>query len=568
MKTTRRTVRSFARIAVSVLMVVGFARSQSQFGSIAGHVSDPSQTMIPGAVVRATNEATNVASSVPTSSSGTYVIPGLLPGTYTVSVQASGFKEFRLTGVAVKPAQTTGTDIRLELGMAEEHITVSATGAPINTQSGSVTVEAPLQLLNMPAILPQATQTYADTLVPYLRGQQYVGGRQVAAYGSRSYDRRINLDGVAYGFQNTSALHLPRGTIEELQVTSVTASAEHDTANTNEMTTAKGTNDLHGAVWTELQNTALNALAWYQPPGSRGPGTPTVGYGLIAGGPVYSPKVHDGRNKTFFFVTFQKFGGQTIGNSAITVPTAQMISSGDFSQLLPGIQLTNPWTKQPFPNNQINSSTCVAPCQISSQAAALLKLFPPNNVSPLFINNNGQTPGLYQQPFKDFFVRMDRQFGSRDNVHGTFVFNHELIYESNSGLPEAGFDWVDYSSKFVSVAWNHIFSPTLLNEAVFGLKLGNNTKITNTPDGASLVSQFGLPQPQSAPPEAGKSGGPIFNITGISGFNPEPLGASETKPRTWTARDTVSWVHGRVTIKAGFEMLHFISRLDTFPNLW
>src|SRR5438477_12701996 len=103
MKTTRRTVRSLARIAVSLLMVVGFARSQSQLGSIAGHVSDPSQTMIPGAEVRATNEATNVASSAPTSSSGTYVIPGLLPGTYTVSVQASAFKEFRLTALAVKP---------------------------------------------------------------------------------------------------------------------------------------------------------------------------------------------------------------------------------------------------------------------------------------------------------------------------------------------------------------------------------------------------------------------------------------------------------------------------------
>jgi len=505
MKLTRSMFNSLVRIAVSLLITAGFATGQSQFGSIAGHVSDPSQTMVPDAVVRAINEATNVTSSAPTSGFGSYVIPGLLPGTYTVSVQASGFKQFRLTGVAVRAAQTTGTDIRLELGATEERITVSATSAPINTQSGSVTVEAPLQLLNMPAILPQATQTYADTLVPYLQGQQYVGGRQVAAYGSRSYDRRINLDGVAYGFQNTSALHLPRGTIEELQVTSVNANAEHDTANTNEMATAKGTNDVHGGIWTELQNTALNALAWYQAPGARGPGSPTVGYGFILGGPLYIPKVYDGRNKTFFYATFQKFAGQQKGQSAITVPTTQMISSGDFSQLLPGIQLTNPWTKQPFPNNQINSTTCTSPCQVSTQALALLKLYPPNNVSPLFTNNNGQTPGLYQQPFKDVFVRMDQQFGSRDNLHGSFVFNHELIYEANSGLPEAGFNWVDYSSKFVSAAWNHIFSPTLLNEAVFGMKLGNNTKITNTPDGAALVSRFGLPQPQVAPPEAGKS---------------------------------------------------------------
>jgi len=245
-----------------------------------------------------------------------------------------------------------------------------------------------------------------------------------------------------------------------------------------------------------------------------------------------------------------------------------MISAGDFSQLLPGIPLINPWTKQPFPNNQINSTTCVAPCQISTQAAALLKLYPPNNVSPLFINNNGQTAGHYEEPFKDYFVRMDQQFGSKDNVHGTFGSNHQLIYEVNSGIPEAGFDWVDRESKFVSAAWNHIFNPTVLNEAAFGFKRGNNQKIWNSPDGATLVNQFGLPQPLVAPPEAGKSGGPIFNITGISGFNPQPLGTSETRPKTWTVRDSVSWVRGRFTTKAGFEMLHFISRGDTFPNLW
>src|SRR5437773_4270016 len=136
---------SLVRIAVSLLMVVGIARGQSQFGSIAGHVTDPSKALVPGAEVRATNEATNVTSSAPTSGSGTYVIPGLLPGTYTVAVQAPGFKEFRLTVVAVRAARTTGTDIQLELGLTEERVTVSATGAQINTQSESVLAESPLQ---------------------------------------------------------------------------------------------------------------------------------------------------------------------------------------------------------------------------------------------------------------------------------------------------------------------------------------------------------------------------------------------------------------------------------------
>src|SRR6185503_13131865 len=112
-------------------------------------------------------------------------------------------------------------------------------------------------------------------------------------------------------------------------------------------------------------------------------------------------------------------GGQSRGPSVISVPTTQMTSAGDFSQLLPGIQLINPWTQQPFANNQINSTTCVAPCQSSAQGLALLKLFPPNTVSPLFTSNNGLTTGLYQEPFKDYFVRMDQEFGSRDNVHGT-----------------------------------------------------------------------------------------------------------------------------------------------------
>jgi hypothetical protein len=85
-------VRSLARIVLSLLIVVGVARGQSQFGSIAGHVTDPSQAVVPGAEVRATNEATNVTSSASTSGSGTYVIPGLLPGMYTVSVQGGDLR--------------------------------------------------------------------------------------------------------------------------------------------------------------------------------------------------------------------------------------------------------------------------------------------------------------------------------------------------------------------------------------------------------------------------------------------------------------------------------------------
>ena len=73
------------------------------------------------------------------------------------------------------------------------------------------------------------------------------------------------------------------------------------------MFTAKGTNHLHGAVWTELQNNALNQLPFYALPGTPKPGTPAVGSGFNVGGPVYLPKLYDGRDKTFFFVTFQKY---------------------------------------------------------------------------------------------------------------------------------------------------------------------------------------------------------------------------------------------------------------------
>ena len=174
-----------------------------------------------------------------------------------------------------------------QLGPTTQTVRVTASAAQLQTESAAVTI-TPRQYLDKSAAFQQSTATLTDTLLMYLPGQTYLAsGRNVSAYGSRSYDRRINLDGAAIGFVS-GGFREPRGTTQDMEASSLNADASHQTASTSEMFTSKGANAVHGAIWTELQNAALNALN-FATRIPRGPGIPSVGYGYILGGPCTSP---------------------------------------------------------------------------------------------------------------------------------------------------------------------------------------------------------------------------------------------------------------------------------------
>lgn len=547
-------LRVLSCLATALSLSPCIARAQSQFGSVTGSVTDPSLAKVSGATIRATNEATNLGFSTETRESGEYLIGGLIPGVYTITAEKTGFKDFRLTGIVVSAGNSSRADLQLTLGATTESVTVSASAVQLNTESGTVAPSAISQYLSMPATIMPSGQTLADTLVPYLPGQTYIGGRAVTAYGSRTYDRRVTLDGAVFGITSTSGVRMPRGTVEELQSSTLLADAQHQTSNTTEMFTAKGTNDFHGAVWTEIQNAALNALNWYST-SSRPPGLPTIGIGFIVGGPAYIPKVYNGRNKTFFHMTFQRYNFNLPGPSSATLPTAQM-RAGNLSQQ--NTPIIDPITRTPFPNATIPGS------RISPIAQKAMDQYMPQVPAGAgFAQFNYNTLGLYNQPYHDLFLRADQQIGSKDNVSFSYGYNYTIINQNNSLLP-LGKNFLLRQFNFFNASANHIFSPSLLNEVNFGARLGVYGKSSNELLGQDVMSSIGLALAPNTPP--GITGGPTLNITGMTGLVFSP--ASESDERVYTFRDTLSWTRGHSTTKTGFELVRRRTTTTSFANLF
>ena len=560
-----------------LLIVVGVVHAQTQFGSVAGIVTDPAQARVPGAEVKATNEATGLGFSTISTASGDYLISGLLPGTYTVTGTIPGFKDSAIKGVVVAAGATARTDIAMQIGATSEMVTVEASSAQLQTESAAVTVAMPKEYLDRGSIFQQNTQNISDTLVMYLPGQTYLGGgRNVSAYGSRSSDRKVTIDGAATGMVSGGGLRQPRGTVEDLQTPSLNANAENQTANTSQLITKKGTNGFHGAIWAELQNPAINGSNIANPPGSpRDPGISSWNRGFILGGPVYIPKLYDGRNKTFFYSTFQKALWKFPWNVPLAMPTNAMKAigtpGGGYDLSATGRTICDPTIERvggvctPFPGNVIPAS------RVSPIAQGILSKYYPNiNGSSFFLGNQeGNGAGLYTNPFWDIVTRIDHQLTANDLLTGTWVRNSaNTSYNTNTGgntgpNTTGVFDQIAILN-FLNFSENHIFSPSLLNEANYGVRMGGHSKLQERFDGANTVASMGLPATPNAP--SGIGGGPTLSISGAASLTWSAQ--NEADQRIHTIRDVVSYTKGRFNTRGGVEAIIQSAPVSSYAGLF
>jgi hypothetical protein len=547
------------------LVAVPNSAAQTQFGSVVGTVTDPSGAPMASVPIQATNEASHLGFSTVTGGPGDFVIGGLIPGTYTLTAKKPGFKDSQIRGVIVSSGQSARADIQMEIGSAIEKLTVSANATPLNTESGTVTAAVPEHYIPLTGTILPPNQDIIDILLPYLPGQTFLGGRAISAYGSRSYDRKVTLDGSVFSNQNGGGptLHMPRGTIDEIQAPSLNAEASSQTASTSEMITTRGTNDLHGSFWSEFQNGALNQLPWYSQPGTAKPGVPIVGFGFTLGGPVYIPKVYHGRNKTFFEVTYQRYHPNTSYVRVATLPTDPMRNGNLAGQGT----ITDPLIGQPFPGGVIPSS------RLSPIAQNILNRFYPSIGSIPFAAPDASVFSIQVTPYWDLFTRFDEQFGSKDALSVTYLHNQtfsQIVPGATSGgttggPATTGLGFTDGHLNYLSAAENHIFSPSLLNELSLGARVGPYSAQTYSIEGASLLNSLGLPTTPGAPP--GVTGLPTISITGMSGIN---AGGSQGQSESWiyTVRDDLAWTHGRYTTRVGVEFLRPSSTSVGFANLF
>jgi outer membrane receptor protein involved in Fe transport len=468
-----------------MLGVSGFA--QTITGSMTGRVVDQQGSAVPNALVTANEPAKRVALNNKTTSSGDFSIVGLLPGTYTISVEAVGFKKLARSGIALDANDKLALgDLVLEVGAVTESIEVSAQATLLQAESveRSATITGTQvenievngrNPLDMAKLVPGVTFT---TGTSYAVGSSGTGANTFSVNGARPSQNQLSINGIGNvdtGNNGGMNVSVSIDSISEFKMLTSSYQAEYgrSVGAQIELVTKTGTDAFHGSGYWYHRNEGLNANTFIN--NVRGLQKPLFRYndpGYTIGGPVYIPKVFERlRHKTFFFFS-QEWQKQLSPNTArnVLVPTA-LERKGDFSQSLNnnGQKLTfinDPLTQTPFPGMVVPANRIYAPGQ------ALLNIFPlPNTTQVSNFNYTSQFPG--QAPRRETLLRVDYNLTPKLRVFGHWIDDQQptvapygsfvlgiTVPITNIANPVPG------RSFATGATW--IISPTMTNEANWG----------------------------------------------------------------------------------------------------
>jgi outer membrane receptor protein involved in Fe transport len=451
-------------------------------GAIDGIVKDPSGAVAPGVEVTATNTGTNAVFRSTTDATGLYSLHGLPVGLYQLAAEPKGFKKFVAKDLRVQVNETLRVDVTLQVGDIAQTVEVSGAAQTVDTESITLLnvvdqqriENLPLNGRNPTQLMQLVAGVQADVLNSNVTsGTTYPGVTPVSVNGGRANTTNYILDGAENNDHYSNAPNpMPDpDALQEFSVQTNTFSAEYgrNLGGVVNAVTRSGTNELHGSAFEYVRNNALNAANFFAPIKADGTkqddGLKRNQYGATVGGPVMLPKIYDGRNRTFFFFSYQ---GTTIRQAPSKVeqqvPTNEQ-RNGDFSAL--GHPIFDPFSNGlPFNNNQIPVS------EFNPVSLAILNSYIP---APL----GGQSTINYALPNNlddnQFLVRADQEISSKNRLSGR-VFTSKANQQAylapgNYFSSQPGAAWRNTS---VAITDTHTITPALVNVALFSYNRTNN----------------------------------------------------------------------------------------------
>ncbi|HEY3840909.1 MAG TPA: carboxypeptidase-like regulatory domain-containing protein, partial [Bryobacteraceae bacterium] len=422
--------------------------------TLRGKVADASGAAVPKVEVEVKNTATNVVVKTISDSSGLYVTPYLNPGTYTIIATAPGFKTFQRDNLILSVGDAIDIDITLEVGAVNEKLVVTADSPLLETvkaDRGTLVdeksvAELPLNGRNPFMLAKIVAGVNFNGSVIYQRPFDNGAIAQWTINGGLYESNEFLLDGSPNNAQagtNNIAYVPPADAVQEfkIQTNSYDAQYGHTSGGIVNVSLKSGTNDAHGTVYEYARRRAWDANSFQNNAVGAPKGNHYLDqFGGQLAGPVYLPKVYDGRNKTFFLFAYERYREDTPRPYTLSVPAPEF-STGDFSKLVNGagqrVVIYDPstgqnvngnWVRQPFPNNIVPSG------RISPIAQKILSYFPaPNTTTPG--QPYSQSNFYFDAPDKDSFynevVKIDQQVGSR---------NHFSFRQIRSNRLETGWD--------------------------------------------------------------------------------------------------------------------------------
>src|ERR1019366_7682946 len=315
-------------------------------------VTDQGGAVIALAPVEAKNAETGVVYPVVTTGTGNYSITQLPVGTYELSVKMAGFKTYVHTNLVVPAAAIIKEDVALQVGAASESVTITAQASLLSTENADMTHNVTLQQLdNLPLLgIGAASAGTAGirkpfTLTQLLPGATFSGtGLVLVINGSQNNSEAVRIEGQdsrnnTPGVASTQVRQPSSDAVQEVAVLTSNYATEFGTAGGGviNIIMKSGGNQFHGTGYEYFVNEDLNAAGSFSNDGSGNkvrPRNRRNDYGGTLGGPVWIPKLYDGRNKTFFFYSWEQYREATGLTFSDTVPTTAM-RTGDFSAISP-----------------------------------------------------------------------------------------------------------------------------------------------------------------------------------------------------------------------------------------
>jgi hypothetical protein len=576
------------RLVSAVVCIFVFAvtmLAQTDRGTITGTVQDPTQAVVPGASVVATN-VSGVEFKGVTTATGNYTIPMLPAGVYRLTVEAPGFKRFVQENIQVQVSQTIRVDASLQVGATSETITVQEQAPLLKTESAEQSTVVSTDLMNQlplnfgmgagstgairspfafnilsPGVVNNPSQFQAD----YLPINGVTGG---GGFGSF----RVQVEG-----QDATSVNDPNWTstvshgavdmIQEFSLQTSNFSAEYGQAagGLYNFTTKSGTNDLHGSGYWYWTNEALNAT---RPFTFTNPRSRKNDFGFTVGGPVYIPKLYNGRNRTFFFFSWEMFRNSMFsgGSSFLTLPTAAM-RSGDFTQnnILTGRNLGTDVLGRSIMEGTIydpSTARTLASGQVITDPFDGNRI-PQNRFDPVAAKIQGLIPATTNSAvtnnFAQFYTNYRREQIPAVKIDEVLPDNSKLSFYLSKQMVHqlTGPDGLPYPISAVRVQsiygttprlnYDRAISPTIL------LHLGAGAQRFHNPDSSppevlqyDAVGRLGFTGSATSP-----AGFPRIN--GLS-FGMGPSNANKYYDTSITSVASVTYIRGNHTYKTGVEL--------------
>jgi hypothetical protein len=577
---------------------VGLCFAQLDRGAISGMVTDPSGSVISEARITVTNTATGTQSSTVTTGSGAYTIPELAAGQYSVTVDASGFKKLIRNGITVSVGQTASVDLQLTVGQATASVTVTADAPLLQIDSPQNNVQVTTRDLNELPINITGIGAVRDPMgfAALIPGTISGGWNDIHISGSPATTYRVFMDGL----DDTSAV---KGAISDEQQPSV-ESLGSESVMINDYnaqygqsgggifnyTSKSGTNQLHGTLFTYLENEDLNAGQPfnYNPDGSKIlPMQRQLDFGGSFGGPVVIPHLYNGHNKTFFFFAYEEYyNKQTLNQGTITVPTAAY-RNGDLSSLLLGpivdsngapvldclgrpmingaiynpattrmATCTDGSTKQvrdPFPNNYIG-----APNTWDPVAQKVLSYLPtPSGATANQLTNN--YPNLQPNNKYQYLtsIKIDHYIGEKWHFSGYYIAEYSNKDNAADGINgvAAQTRWNTTPAPQVYLNGNYTATPNLVFHS--GLDFTRHAAMQNSSVQNFQASTLGLNTAANMPGGAANTF-PIFYGLTVNRQSVPQMGINNAPfiDNNWYNTQSAIWVHGSHNFEVGWDFRH------------